>query len=491
MTHKESALHLAELGLPIFPVIPKSKAPATVNGFKDATLDPKKIEQWWSKKEYSIGVAVPQKVIVVDFDAQSHEHIRDIEDMPLPSTWVTQTPGKGGGRHYWYALPEDVYIPPKVKVMEGMDIRTEGSYVLVPPSLHPDGGQYIWEEEPNCNVALLPPCPKWIVDACITPHYDSIKQKGIDLLEYMKGIPAGARQVGLFRAACYMRHMDIDKSIAELVLDQIAKASEGAGYKKYPDVKKLVKRVWERYEATRDSTQKLWTLDELISADLGEVAWIVDDLLAPGLAIVYADEKVGKSMMVANLALSIATRQKAWGRFVVPKARGVLYLDLEQDTLFGQKRWRKILDGRTPPQNLRVQFEWPRMNEGGLEQMKQVMQANPDIDVVVIDIFSLFQPLTDQPGSNAYHIENAVLDKFKQISKEYNCLFILVHHTNKEGDASGSRAMKSAPDYVFDVQREQQSTIATVSVKGKNIEARQLVFDVDVKKYLWTVVGES
>lgn len=489
----DSALWLASRGLPVFPVIPKSKAPATTNGFYSATTDPEKVRKWWSTRDYSIGVSVPPGVIVVDFDANAHEHIKDNSDMGLPDTWVTVTPGKGGGRHYWYRLPDGVKVPPKVKAMPGMDIRTEGSYVLAPPSSHPDGGAYAWEDAgvvEDISPESWPLCPGWIMEACMSPGLSDNNKEKISLINMLKGIEPGSRQVGLFRAACSMRARGFDKEEAAIILDGIAKASEGSGYREYPNINKIVERVWRRYEESRRRDGgKMWTLDELLAADLGSVNWFVDDLLAPGLAIVYADEKVGKSGMVAQMALSITTREKVWGEFVVPKARGVLYLDLEQDTLMGQNRWRKIMDGRTPPQNLRVQFTWPRMDEGGLEQLKETLQANPDIEVVVIDIFGMFLPLTTQPGSNAYYSENEILHKLKQVSKEYGCLVMIVHHTNKDGDASGSRAMKSSPDYVFEIQREQGSRVGGANIKGKNIPAIKVLFDVDMKKFSWRVTS--
>jgi hypothetical protein len=490
---REAALWLASRGLPVFPVIPKSKAPATNNGFYSATTDPDVVRKWWATKDYGIGVSVTPELIVVDFDSNAHEHIKDNPDMPLPETWVTVTPGKGGGRHYWYRLPKGVIVGPKVRVMPGIDIRASGSYVLVPPSEHPDGGKYSWEDEgvlEDLDPEHFPICPNWVIESCNHQNESIENKEKVSLIKMLAGIEPGSRQVGLFRAACSMRARGFEKEEAAIILDGIAKASEGSGYKEYPKINKIIDRVWKRYDEQRKTDGgKMWTLDELVSADLGSVNWFVEDLLAPGLAIMYADEKVGKSGLMANTALSLATREKVWGYYLVPKARGVLYLDLEQDTLMGQSRWKKILDGRTPPQNLRVQFTWPRMDQGGLDRIKESLQANPDIEVVVIDIWGMFIPLTNQPGSNAYYSEGDILDKLKKVCKEYGCLIVIVHHTNKDGDASGSRSMLGTPDYIFKVQRESGSRVGMVSVKGKNIPAVKVMFDVDPYKFKWNVTS--
>ncbi len=495
-TPLEAARWWLEKGLSVFPLIPLSKAPAISGGFLSATRDQSVVEKWWTKKpSMGVGVPVPDGIIVTDFDALAHEHLSDTVDMSLPETFYTCTPGKGGGRHFWWRLPIGVVIEPSVAVMPGMDIRTKGSYVVVPPSQHPDGGFYAWgdaEWMEKFDLNSLPLCPAWVIEACMNKgHTPEGQKEKVSLVKMLQGIEPGARYVGLFRAACSMRARGFDKDEAEIILEGIARNSEGQGYKKQPNIKRLLSNVWKRYEGGRkEEYGHMYTLDELMRADLGEPDWFVDDLLAPGLALVYADEKVGKSMFAANLALSIATRQKAWNHFVVPKARGVLYLDLEQDPMFGRKRWRTILDGRDAPQNLRVQFSWPRMGDGGVEEIQRKLNLHPDIEVVVIDIFSLFKPTAPPPGLNAYDMDNHMLDEIKQkIAHQYKVLVIVVHHTNKEGSASGSRAMVGSPDYIFEMSREQGSSLAQVKVKGKNIGAPKINFQVDMTRMKWEVLS--
>lgn len=497
LTPHEAAVWWAGRGLAVFPLIAKSKAPAVATGFLAATTDINKINDWWTRRpSCGVGVAIPDGLIVTDFDALAHEHLSDTLDMELPETFYTTTPGRGGGRHFWWRLPLGVVIPPMVEAMPGMDIRTRGSYVVVPPSEHPDGGFYGWPDDcdiDTLDINQLPMCPAWVIESCmsaIKPVNES--RERMNLLSMLNGIEPGARQAGLFRAACSMRARGFEKDEAIVILEGIARASEGSGYRQWPDLKALVGRVWKRYEGGKlEKQSRIYTATELLSSDLGDINWFVDDLLAPGLGMIYADEKVGKSMMAANLAYQVCTREKVWGRFVVPKARGVLYLDLEQSALFGQKRWRTIFDGRTPPANLRLAFEWPRMGDGGLELIKEKLNLNPDIDVVIVDIFSLFRPTAPPPGQNAYDMDNFTLAELKKVANQYKVLILIVHHTNKGGDYSGSRGMGGSQDYMFKVSREDGSRNGVIEVKGKNIPARRLYADVDVKRMKWTITGEE
>ena len=69
---KEAALRYAEKGLAVFPVIPKDKKPLTENGFKNATTDKSKIEEWWTiHPDANIGVATGEMsggLVVIDMD---------------------------------------------------------------------------------------------------------------------------------------------------------------------------------------------------------------------------------------------------------------------------------------------------------------------------------------------------------------------------------------------------------------------------------------
>ena len=52
------ALKYAGLGMAVFPLLPRSKEPATKHGFKDASRDMDQVKTWWSENpEYNIGIA--------------------------------------------------------------------------------------------------------------------------------------------------------------------------------------------------------------------------------------------------------------------------------------------------------------------------------------------------------------------------------------------------------------------------------------------------
>ncbi len=143
-----AAMAYARAGWPVFPCR-QDKSPLTKRGFKDATLDEAQIQDWWTRwPDASIGVPTGRAIgaWVLDVDIpDGPDSLADIEAKigTLPKT-LEQCTGSGG-RHLFFALAEgDVVRNSAKKIGPGLDIRGEGGYVIVPPSMHPSGKQYQW-----------------------------------------------------------------------------------------------------------------------------------------------------------------------------------------------------------------------------------------------------------------------------------------------------------------------------------------------------------
>ena len=154
---KEWALYYAELGLAVFPLAYRNKVPAVEGGCKVATTEKSKIERWWNQNpRYNIGIATGNKsngLVVIDLDVDKnkgidgYEVLRDWQNKhgELPETWQSIT-GRGG-YHYFYK--DTITHSNKVGLYEGVDIRGEGGYIVAPPSVHPNGNIYEWEQGPE------------------------------------------------------------------------------------------------------------------------------------------------------------------------------------------------------------------------------------------------------------------------------------------------------------------------------------------------------
>lgn len=157
MTHLQEALKYLKQGWSIIPIKAGSKLP-NLNSWKEyQTRLPTttEVNKWW-KVSPKDGIALVcgqiSGVIVVDIDPKSGGTTEGLE---LPPTLSSCT--GGGGQHLFYKWNKDV-IGAKVGIRAGIDIRSEASYVVIPPSLHASGNTYEWINEGD---EIVDP-PKWL-----------------------------------------------------------------------------------------------------------------------------------------------------------------------------------------------------------------------------------------------------------------------------------------------------------------------------------------
>ena len=153
---KTEALKYAEMGFAVFPVR-KNKTPCTKQGCKDAEMDAKKINEWWSKwNKANIGIAtgsISGGLVVIDIDEDEDrgiygkDSLREWEKVngKLPETWTVIT-GRGGYHFYYHSTQK---FKNATGLYDGIDIRGEGGYVIAPPSVHMNGNNYEWEISPD------------------------------------------------------------------------------------------------------------------------------------------------------------------------------------------------------------------------------------------------------------------------------------------------------------------------------------------------------
>lgn len=160
----EAAHDYVERGLAIIPLGVGKKEPVTKSGLNDWTDNPGQIDVWWGQGEhagkrgnpsYNIGMACGQVsggIIAIDLDCHSDEanglhflHDWEVEHGKLPETW-TQITGSGG-KQLFYRAGQDIRNSANGEI--GVDVRGNGGYVVLPPSLHPCGDCYEWSISPD------------------------------------------------------------------------------------------------------------------------------------------------------------------------------------------------------------------------------------------------------------------------------------------------------------------------------------------------------
>ncbi len=192
--------------LPIFPLIPKTKNPMQEGGFYNATADEKVIRDVWSKRPNANIGFWTNGIIVLDIDRHNpaedgFDSLDELEQEhgELPETWIALTPT--GGEHIYFSS-DDPRLTVGKHIRPGIDYRGCGGYVLLPPSVHPNGGRYEWEAGHQPNETPLADLPEWLhqllLEATSAPS-------GGGTVELPEQITEGGRNDTLFRMACSFR----------------------------------------------------------------------------------------------------------------------------------------------------------------------------------------------------------------------------------------------------------------------------------------------
>lgn len=241
-TMLEHALKYAADGLAVFPLVPRTKRPATAHGKDDATTDADQIRAWWTATpDANIAARPPAGVVVLDVDPRHGGTLDALGD--LPTTYRART--GGGGWHVWYWLPEDCSdrVRGKLDGAEGIDVKSSSGYLVMPPSVHPDGGRYVLEDD--TEPADL---PAHLLDRVVRrpvvrerpttrPRIDGDERGGrywaaalTAELDAVAGAPEGSRNDTLNRAAYNLGTL-VNAAGADPndVADQLATAARGIG----------------------------------------------------------------------------------------------------------------------------------------------------------------------------------------------------------------------------------------------------------------------
>ena len=202
----DAAIEYAKKGFAVFPLKYRDKVPLTRNGCKDATTDAAQIKAWWQQHpNANIGLAtgsVSQNVFVIDLDIDEDRGIdgyHSLEDWQrehgdFPETWTAIT-GRGGYHLYYRGNGK---IKNRAGIIDGVDIRGNGGYVVAPPSIHKNGNRYEWEYSPD-EFELA----KADNNVMYFLNHDDHRQSASFTMPNI--VSAGQRNQMLFRFACMMQ----------------------------------------------------------------------------------------------------------------------------------------------------------------------------------------------------------------------------------------------------------------------------------------------
>lgn len=230
-TMLDYALSYAKLGFAVAPLKARSKGEfITEHGFNDATKDFNQIIRWWTRypnANIAIATGIKSNLLVLDFDRNDNtgvygaDTLRDyqLEFGELKETAIAIS--GSGGIHYYYRT--NLEFESTVKLYGSLiDIRAEGGCIVAPPSVHPNGKNYLWEvsstEFADADDHVYRFILKGLEEKNKYTHSDNGRYKRFTL---PSEILQGERDITIYKLACSLLARGVSENKALEILQAV------------------------------------------------------------------------------------------------------------------------------------------------------------------------------------------------------------------------------------------------------------------------------
>lgn len=456
---KDWALYYRSIGLSIFPVKAGTKMPLVKWGeFQKRRADEKEIEAWWTQwPDADIG-AVTGSIsarLVLDIDGEEgRDSVKDFLSA-LPSPIRTR---RGLQAHFRFSGGLGTHTTTTVAgLYPGVDVRGEGGYVKLPPSLCSDGTRYEGTLQPNSD---LPEPPEWLISALLkrsAPATNIVSQSTDSehwLSDIVDGVGEGDRHAALLRlAGYYFNVFPVDVAISHLEAWNARNSPPIEEEEFQEQIEDLKKRFTKGdYERTYRDPRSIGLLsaDELVTKYNKAPEYLVQGLIPQATRTIFAGwQGRGKSFAMTDLVIEIS-RKTGGGRWLqsIPVKPGpVIYIDNENSkNLVAYRMKRLLIPKRIGTTDLNLHFvignHWKMTSDVDREWLKeQCAQINPVL--VVVDSLASCHALDENASKDMRIFFDDLVAPF---CEEFKCGFLCIDHERKdtEGGLSGGKRLRGS-----------------------------------------------
>lgn len=450
-------------GWSVLPVRPEEKRPYMSNWlqYTHTRASRDTVTNWFANLSGAgVGIVTGKvsNVIVLDVESTCPYPIEDILKK-YPTQLVSRS--GSGGYHLFYQYPNGISkVTNRVRIFDGADLRADGGFIVLPPTMHASGKRYEWVSEG-------PPgrFPAALLDLRSQPK---VQNDGW-ITEALRGVSEGGRNDICARLAGYFFKKGMTYDIVEaLLLDWNERNDPPLPVKEVRTTIKSIERshatgyeqptsvqfIDDRNETEKQEAQKQSSFDVMRMVDYvkgyggGGVSWLVDEWLPDkSITFLVSPPESYKTWILLDLAVSVASGTPFLGRYQINNPGPTMIIQQEDShegltdrlALIVEQKLNAVpkLEGDTwqvpampdlpiyvhPSRQLR--FDNKKVME---ELEQQIATIRPK--VIMID------PLYSTTASTDNYMADLAnqMMALKTFRDKYGCSFLIAHHSKKNLD---------------------------------------------------------
>jgi DNA-binding transcriptional ArsR family regulator len=446
-------------GWSILPVKPEEKRPYMTNWLQyTKTRATREMVENWFRSLSGAGVgAVTGRIsnmIVLDVESWCKTPIEEILKK-YPTQMIARS--GSGGYHFYYQYPQTVSkVSNRVGIFEGADLRADGGFIVLPPTIHPNGNRYEWIKK-----GPLGAFPMALLEAESKPQ---VQNEGW-ITEALRGVSEGGRNDTCARLAGYFFKKGVSADIVEaLLLDWNEKCDPPMPLRELRTTLKSIERSHSGAETQFTSVQfendqtpeeqknsgfDVMKMSDYVKGYGGEgVSWLVEDWLPDkSITFLISPPESYKTWILLDLAVSVAAGVPFLGGYRVNQAGPTLIIQQEDSHTGLTDRLALIVEQKMNADTRLERDQWqvPAIPDIPIyihpsrmlrfDNKKVIEELEKQIEIIKPKVI-LIDPLYSTTASTDNYMSDLAnqMMVLKTWRDKYGCSFVIAHHSKKNLD---------------------------------------------------------
>ena len=268
-------------------------------------------------------------------------------------------------------------------------------------------------------------------------------------------IPVGSRNTELTRLGGKLRRKGFSETEIYTLLKMVHDLRCPVPFEDPEAEIQSISRSISRYEPVVDAAQRKSSLKDVVFAGIGnneeeeeEPESIITGLWRGAIGMVQAVPNVGKSTLLRNIAIALATGREFLDIVAEGKPKSVLLVDYETQEAWYRKDLRTMTQEMSEDEIELLQKNFKSFVVQSRKHARSLNLSNADdrhelmefireegFDLVIID--TVTQAFTIKNENDNAHIKDEIIKPLMRIANSLNCGILFAHHNGKAGLEGG------------------------------------------------------